>query len=69
MGKVLATLAREGFAPSRLSVEITETGLIENTEVARRTIEALNSHGVQEVLEYVSRDRWPVPIRHRVSCR
>lgn len=45
--KVLATLARNGFAPQRLAIEITESALIDDAENAQRTIESFKNQGMK----------------------
>ena len=49
--KILATLAKAGFPPSRLWIEITENALIEDGENARRTIQSLKNQGVRIALD------------------
>jgi diguanylate cyclase (GGDEF)-like protein len=49
--KILTTLARAGFPPRRLAVEITENALIADLDNARRTIESLKNQGVRIVLD------------------
>jgi EAL domain-containing protein (putative c-di-GMP-specific phosphodiesterase class I) len=49
--KILATLARIGFPPRRLVVEITENALISDPDNARRTIESLKNQGIGIVLD------------------
>ncbi|HEX4738750.1 MAG TPA: EAL domain-containing protein [Allosphingosinicella sp.] len=49
--KILATLARTGFPPRRLAVEITENALIVDPDNAKRTIESLKNQGIGIVLD------------------
>ena len=49
--KILAVLARTGFAPHRLGVEITENALIADAENAARTIQSLKNQGVRISLD------------------
>jgi diguanylate cyclase (GGDEF)-like protein len=44
--KVLAVLAKGGFSPKRLAVEITENALIADAENARRTVESFKNQGM-----------------------
>ncbi len=45
--KLLARLARHGFAPPRLAIEITESAIIADEENAKRTIESLKNQGMR----------------------
>ncbi len=45
--KLLGALARHGFAPPRLAIEITENAIIEDEENARRTIESFKNQGMR----------------------
>ena len=49
--KILATLARAGFPPHRLAVEITENALIGDPDNAVRTIQSLKNQGIGIVLD------------------
>lgn len=49
--KVLALLARKGFAPQRLSIEVTENALITDEDNARRTITSFKNQGMQISLD------------------
>ena len=49
--RILAILTETGFAPSRLEVEITETALVNNLEVARSTLISLQNLGVKIALD------------------
>lgn len=49
--KILAVLARHGFAPSRLAIEITENAIIENEENARYLLESFKNQGMQISLD------------------
>ncbi len=49
--KVLEILGRADFPPQRLIAEITETALIDDTDGARRILEAFNLHGIQVALD------------------
>jgi diguanylate cyclase (GGDEF)-like protein len=51
VGTVAGTLERSGLAPQRLNLEITETVLIENTELALATLEKLKALGTSIVLD------------------
>jgi diguanylate cyclase (GGDEF)-like protein/PAS domain S-box-containing protein len=48
---VFAVLERHDIVPSCLCLEITETALIGEPEIAKRTIETLSAHGVQVALD------------------
>jgi diguanylate cyclase (GGDEF)-like protein len=50
-GRILALLDRAGLAPSRLQVEVTETALLADFEVARENLQALRSAGARIVLD------------------
>ncbi|AMO72636.1 putative bifunctional diguanylate cyclase/phosphodiesterase [Sphingorhabdus sp. M41] len=45
--KILGALARHGFAPSRLAIEITENAIIGDEENAKRTIRSLKNQGMR----------------------
>lgn len=45
--KVLGTLARQGFAPQRLAIEITENAIISDADNAKRTIESFKNQGMR----------------------
>lgn len=49
--KILSVLARSGFPPQRLTVEITENALIVDAEKAHHAIESLKNQGVQLALD------------------
>ena len=49
--KVLETIAEEGLVPDRLQIEITETALLADFELARRNLSRLRHHGVRIVLD------------------
>lgn len=49
--KILSVLARTGFPPQRLTVEITENALIVDAEKAYHAIESLKNQGVQLALD------------------
>ena len=49
--KVLETIAGEGLEPGRLQIEITETALLADFELARRNLSRLRHHGVRIVLD------------------
>ncbi len=49
--KILSVLARTGFPPQRLTVEITENALIVDAEKAHHAIESLKNQGVQLALD------------------
>lgn len=48
---IAAACTRHGFSPSRLIIEITETALLRDLEVAQRTIAALRALGVRVALD------------------
>ena len=48
---VLNALADAGVAPSRLTLEVTETAIVENLEVAARTLGRLRSSGVRIAID------------------
>jgi diguanylate cyclase (GGDEF)-like protein len=50
-GRILDVLEREGMDPSRLQVEVTETALLVDFEVARRNLQDLRSAGARIVLD------------------
>ncbi len=45
------TFSRTGIDPKRVQVEITETSLIENADIARNIISALKDRGIQVVMD------------------
>jgi diguanylate cyclase (GGDEF)-like protein len=45
--KVMGVLARHGFAPQRLAIEITENAIIADEENARRTIQSFKNQGMR----------------------
>ena len=49
--RILAILARADFSPQRLELEITETALIEQIEVAQKIVKQLRSAGVRIALD------------------
>lgn len=49
--RILATLGRSGFSPSRLEIEITETALVDNTQAAQVVIDDLRLAGVRIALD------------------
>lgn len=49
--KILSVLARTGFPPRRLTVEITENALIDDVEKVRYAVESLKNQGVQLALD------------------
>ncbi|HEY8063611.1 MAG TPA: EAL domain-containing protein [Methylosinus sp.] len=49
--RLLATLEEEKFPPSRLDVEITESALIDDVDIARATLAALQAEGVRISLD------------------
>jgi diguanylate cyclase (GGDEF)-like protein len=49
--QILSILTEAGFAPGRLEVEVTETALIENIEVARSVLTSLQNLGVRIALD------------------
>ncbi|KQS83593.1 EAL domain-containing protein [Rhizobium sp. Leaf386] len=49
--QILAVLSGEGFSPRRLEVEITETALVADFEMARGILEALRAAGVKTALD------------------
>jgi EAL domain-containing protein (putative c-di-GMP-specific phosphodiesterase class I) len=49
--RILAILARADFSPQRLELEITETALIEQIEVAQKVVKQLRSAGVRIALD------------------
>lgn len=49
--KILSVLARTGFPPHRLTVEITENALIVDADKAHQAIESLKNQGVQLALD------------------
>lgn len=50
-GRILALLERSGLAPGRLQVEVTETALLADFEVARENLHALRGAGARIVLD------------------
>jgi EAL domain-containing protein (putative c-di-GMP-specific phosphodiesterase class I) len=51
VGLVKGILRETGFPPGRLTLEITEQGLVENTEATDRTVKALKAFGVQLAID------------------
>lgn len=49
--RVLAALDAAGFSPARLQLEITETALVERTDVANATLMRLRATGVQVAID------------------
>lgn len=49
--KILGALARHGFAPGRIAIEITENAIIADEENAKRTIESLKNQGMRVGLD------------------
>ena len=49
--RVLAILARTGFSPTRLELEITESALVRDLEAAKATLGGLRSSGVRIALD------------------
>ena len=49
--KVLCILAEEGFAPSRLEIEVTESALIKDIEGAKFVISSFQDHGIAVSLD------------------
>ena len=49
--RLLAILEQNGFAPTRLEVEITETALVSNIEVAKAILATLQSAGIKVCLD------------------
>jgi EAL domain-containing protein (putative c-di-GMP-specific phosphodiesterase class I) len=49
--RILAILGETGLDPRRLEVEVTESALVENIEVARRVIDQLRATGVRVALD------------------
>jgi diguanylate cyclase (GGDEF)-like protein len=49
--RILAILGDTGFDPHRLEIEITESALVDNLEVARRIIEQLRQAGIRIALD------------------
>jgi EAL domain-containing protein (putative c-di-GMP-specific phosphodiesterase class I) len=49
--RVLSALDRAGVPPSRLKLEVTESTLMADPELARRVLEELHSHGVQIAID------------------
>lgn len=49
--KLFACLVRNGFAPHRLIIEITENALISNPVIAREIIESLRNQGIRVALD------------------
>ncbi len=49
--KILRTLTRHNFPPSRLAVEITENALLTDTDNARRTVQSLQNQGIRVGLD------------------
>lgn len=45
--KILAALTRNGFAPQRFAIEITENAIISNEESATRSIESFKNQGMK----------------------
>lgn len=45
--KILATLSRNGFAPQRIAIEITENAIIADEGNARRMVESLKNQGIK----------------------
>ena len=50
-GRILALLERAGLEPGRLQVEVTETALLADFEVARENLQALRGAGARIVLD------------------
>jgi diguanylate cyclase (GGDEF)-like protein len=50
-GRILAVLDRAGLDPARLQVEVTETALLADFEVARENLQALRGAGARIVLD------------------
>ncbi|MBK6705248.1 MAG: EAL domain-containing protein [Caulobacteraceae bacterium] len=50
--KVLAVLAKHGFAPQRLAIEITENAIISDADNAKRTIESFKNQGMRIGLDH-----------------
>jgi diguanylate cyclase (GGDEF)-like protein len=50
-GRILALLDRAGLAPGRLQVEVTETALLADFEVARENLQTLRGAGARIVLD------------------
>ena len=48
---ILSILERQGFSPSRLCIEVTETALLADFNAARRNLARLRAHGVGIVLD------------------
>jgi EAL domain-containing protein (putative c-di-GMP-specific phosphodiesterase class I) len=49
--RILAILGETGFDPHRLEIEITESALVDNLEVAQRVIDQLRQAGIQIALD------------------
>jgi diguanylate cyclase (GGDEF)-like protein len=49
--RILAILGETGLDPRRLEIEVTETAIVENIEVARQTIDQLRQAGVRIALD------------------
>jgi diguanylate cyclase (GGDEF)-like protein len=50
-GRILAVIEEQGLDPARLQVEVTETALLADFEVARRNLQALRAAGARIVLD------------------
>jgi EAL domain-containing protein (putative c-di-GMP-specific phosphodiesterase class I) len=49
--RILSILGQTGFSPRRLEIEITESALVENIEIARTVIDELREAGVRIALD------------------
>jgi predicted signal transduction protein with EAL and GGDEF domain len=49
--RILSILGETGFDPRRLEIEITETALVENLEMAQRVIDQLRQSGIRIALD------------------
>jgi diguanylate cyclase (GGDEF)-like protein len=49
--RVLSSLERAGVPPSKLKLEVTESTLMSDPQLARRVLEQLHSHGVQIAID------------------
>jgi diguanylate cyclase (GGDEF)-like protein len=49
--RILSILGQTGFSPRRLEIEITESALVENIEIARTVIDELRAAGVRIALD------------------
>jgi EAL domain-containing protein (putative c-di-GMP-specific phosphodiesterase class I) len=49
--RILSMLDQSGFSPRRLEIEITETALVDNVEIARVVIDELRAAGVRIALD------------------